>query len=349
MSPHSRTSSKKKSKISLSEFIAGLALLAKILEQAGKLSGRAEVESFVTIAGFLSISLLFFSIVLWLHSSTRRLEKVDLIAERLDKIKEELEQLDRMARYGSTGAMVNRLYGLQDKLNIRPHCQAGGLTFSPLIFDDFPKAVKDFYKLNRGEETELKIKDQHIVDNFLLHLITQLPKGSNWFGISRLQSPAAWGRQTANVAYFEFQNAVEKRTKDREINYFRLLLFDDDAHRESMEPILHQQEISEMHLRYIVGGSSMDDISIIWVPVHDLARADTVKDLDSPIDELAANTNTFQPLCGIKFQTRGGRELDEMTIYSPETIEFKDMRLQFRTRWKNAKALSQAREETTQR
>lgn len=331
----------KKIKIRLSESIAGLALLAKIVEQAGKNSTNPQVQAVTAIAGFLSISLLFFSIVLWLHSSTRRLEKVDQISDRLDKIKAELEQLDRMARYGSTGAMVNRLYGLQDALNLRPHCQAGGMTFSPLLFDDLPKAVKDFYQLNRGEETELKIKDQHIVDNFLLHLINQLPCGSNWFGVSRLQSAEAWGRQTANVAYCDFQSAVEKRTKDREINYYRLLLFEDEAHRADMEPILLQQQTAELHLRYTVGGSSMDDISIIWVPVHDAHKAITLADLDDPIEELSADDpSEFKPLCGIRFQTRGGRELDEMTIYSPQTFEFKDMSLQFRKRWKTAKTLA---------
>lgn len=261
------------------------------------------------------------------------------VTAQLKRIESVVVHLDQTARYGSTGVLVAALLGLQNKMKVREHCHAGGLTISPLLLENLPETASAFYDMLCGRKQELKLSEHHIVDNFLLNLIKALPPGSTWMGITRLQSREAWRSKSTTVAYYDFQRIAERQTKKRELNYFRLWCFDNERHFEHMKEIMNRQLKSGFQIRYTTGGG-LEDISIIWVPTADTADAVTIKEVDNPIDEVEARSDTFQPLCAIKFlPPRGGRELDEMTICSPSTDEFRRLCMEFQDNWRQAKDL----------
>ena len=258
---------------------------------------------------------------------------------QLERIESRLRELDEVARYGSSGVLVAALLGLKDGSKNRVHCHAGGLTISPILFENLPQTATGFYDMFRGTKHEIKLVEQHIVDSFLRNLIATLPGGSCWLGTTRLQSPEAWRRKSANLAYYEFQRTAERRTKKQELNYFRLWCFDNERHFRQTAPIMQRQREAGFQTRFTVG-HDFDDFSIIWIPARDIDKALRVKDVDSPVDEIEAREEVFAPLCAIKFgSVRGGRELDEMTICSPGTDEFKRLCIAFQENWKLGKDL----------
>jgi hypothetical protein len=102
---------------------------------------------------------------------------------------------------------------------------------------------------------------------------------------------------------------------------------------------MRRQQDAGFQVRFTLG-PVLDDISIIWIPTNDTAKAVKIKDVDSPIDEIEARQENFLPLCAIKFEPpRGGRELEEMTICTPRSDEFKRLCPYFQDHWKGAKEL----------
>jgi hypothetical protein len=101
-------------KIQASEILAGLALLVKILEYVGKQIPWGEGRTFEPTAAlfsYLSIALLLASVLLWLHSSNKRLEKVDDIAGQLGEMKKELVRLESaLAEKSKTNVELEELF-----------------------------------------------------------------------------------------------------------------------------------------------------------------------------------------------------------------------------------------------
>ena len=256
----------------------------------------------------------------------------------LDRIEKALARLDQIGRYGSSGALIASLFGLENKLSVRAHCHAGGLTITPILLENLPKTVNDFYDMVRGDSNELKLAEHHLIDNFLRNLITTIPSGATWFGITRLQSREAWARDTATIAYCEFQEMAECRTRNQELNFFRLWGFDDKDHFDRAKDVMRRQEDAGFEVRFIVG-RPLEDISLIWAPVNPTEKLVKIKNPKSPFDEIKAKPNIFQPLCAFKFEPpRGGRELEEMTICTGEE-QFKGLVRYFRDQWTLAEAL----------
>jgi hypothetical protein len=262
----------------------------------------------------------------------------DIVAQ-LRRIEDHLQQMDHVARYGSSGVLVAALLGLQDKGAVGPHYLAGGRTISPILLENLPETANSFYEMFKGRRKEIKLVEHHLVDNFLRNLIKALPPGSNWLGITRLQSRAAWRRRSTHPATFEFQRVAERRTSQQELNYLRLWSFQNDKQLQNMEDLMRRQQEAGLHTRYLVG-AELDDISLIWIPTADSDRATKIKDLNSPIDEFENRDDKFRPLCAIKFGTpRGGKELDEMTICTPDAEAFQFLCQYFQERWREACSL----------
>ena len=267
-------------------------------------------------------------------------EKIQIIAAQLERIRNDLRELDQMARFGSSGLLVAALLGLQDKVKMSAHCHAGGLTISPILLQNLPETASGFYDMLQGIKHELKLTEHHLVDNFLRNLVKALPRGSTWLGITRLQSPEAWHDKTANVAFYEFQRIVEQRTKNQELINYRLWSFDDKKHLLDVDikEIMHGQRDNGLEIRFKT--EPMEDISIIWIPTRETDKPVKIKQVDSPIEEIESKPDKFQRLCAITFKPpRGGRELEEMTIWSPKNDEFTRLCRYFDKNWKEAKVL----------
>jgi hypothetical protein len=259
------------------------------------------------------------------------------VVTQLQRIEETLIHLDNVARYGSSGILVAALLGLDDTAG--PHYLAGGRTIRPILLENLPETANSFYEMFRGRRTQLRLVEHHVVDNFLRNLIKTLPVGSHWLGITRLESREAWLPESAHPATFEFHTVAEQRTERRELSYIRLWGLQSDKQFQNMEEVMRGQQESGLHTRYLIG-QDLDDISLIWIPRKEAKRAADYKDLDNPIDEVNERSE-LRPLCGIRFGApRAGQELEEMTIYTPETDDFKSLERYFQSKWKAAQSLS---------
>jgi hypothetical protein len=345
------THSNRRRKIRSAEFVAGLALAVKVAEGVVKLvpsQGVWHLEPIALILAYLSWALLLVSVLLWLRTSAQQLEKVDEIARQLATANRESALRDRVARYASGGVWVASLLDLRRRFDGHVHCHAGGVTLSHLLLDVFTNAAKEFHDLTSGQQEKLTLREYHVVDSFLLNLMKALPTGSIWLGISRLQSPEAWQRKSSHADFHDFQRLVESRTKARDIAFFRLWCFEDDNHFREMEPILARQAQAKLNLRHITGKSMPEDISIIWVPTSQVTHVNEIKDVNDPIAEIKERTFDFQPLCGINFETRGGRELDEMTLYSPKEGVFRELCINFQNSWQKGNNFIPAEQKDTE-
>jgi hypothetical protein len=118
---------------------------------------------------------------------------------------------------------------------------------------------------------------------------------------------------------------AEQRTGGGELSYLRLWGLQSDRQFQTMEEVMRGQQEAGLHTRYVVG-EDLDDISLIWIPAAGTEWAADLKDEDNPVDELDERRDEFRPLCGIRFGApRAGQELDEMTIFSPDTDDFKQL------------------------
>jgi hypothetical protein len=317
----------------LSAILAMIALLIEVAEFIGEATGfkKAHTEIF-DFASFVSLVLFGVSIVLWLESSQKQLRKVDQIAERLEEIKKEIDNVDRIARYGSGGVWLTRLL----KAGSQVHGQAGGATLADVLLDVYTTAAEDLHRLTTGSKDRVELFEYHVVDKFLLNLMRALPPNSVWLGVTRLQSTEAWSKQSAEASYLGFQELVETRTREKSIAFFRLWSFDGVDGAIRAEPILNLQREAGLQLRVAVA-SDAPDMSLIWIPKsQNLRKSSASVDLEGLFARLIKGEE-FEPVCGIEFKTRNGKELDGMTIYSPDSDAFAALRFRFKQSWDRAR------------
>jgi hypothetical protein len=329
---------------SLGEVLAYAGIITKALqlgiENFASSATQNELHGLLNILHYLSVGLFMATAVVWLRSSDRKLKKVDDVAEKLVDITKDLNHLQLIARYGHSGTLIANLVGLGGRLNNLVHCQVGGLTISPLLLEQIPRSARDFYQLGKGEQDQLTLREIHIVDSFVLNLIKELPRGSVWLGVTQLQSPEAWKQQTANAAFHEFQEEVVRRTSNGEIIFYRLWCFDDEGHMDQMKEVLKQHGNAGIRTRYLVGDEVPPDMSLTWVPRTAIGSgvASNPGNRDNPIEII--KSDHLAPLCGVRFRTRGSRELDEMTLIAPESDAFKQLRHDFSQCWLKASNVS---------
>lgn len=317
---------------SVAEFLVISAVLIKVYQYfAAPLRGEFERN-----LNLFSIALLFVSIFVMLRQVGQRLGSVDAVSKQVGAIADELERRDRAGRYGLGAASVASLLDLARRQGNYAHSQSGGRILSHLLLEVFTDAAHDLSRLAKGEKTSVELVEYHLVDRFVHELIDSLPTGSAWIGLSRLQNVDAWEQQTSHAHFHEFQKAVERRCKNEEINYLRLWCFDSDSDRQGMAAILERQKKAGLVQRWIVEEGATDDFSLIWAPKRALSIRTEICDPEAPMDAWDSSESELVPLCGIRFKTRGGRELEGMTIYSPDTEDFRHMQVAWERRWVQA-------------
>ena len=88
-------------KADISEKLAVFALVIKVGQFLGEsLHYKTKFPAAFEGASFISVFLFGVSLVLWLHSSRKKLDRLDDIAARVDGIKGDVDKFDTIARYG---------------------------------------------------------------------------------------------------------------------------------------------------------------------------------------------------------------------------------------------------------
>jgi hypothetical protein len=317
--------------VSLSEGSVLLGLVIKVVQTVGEQVGlKDHFPAFFNNASSISLVLFGLSLVLWLNSSRKGLEKVEALAQRVEDIKRELDDVDHIARYGRGPVHLAGLLRSRDFV----HGQAGGETLSEVFLHTYAVIAEDLYELTRGTKDRVEFVEYHIVDKFLLNLMRSLPVGSVWLGTTKLHDREAWEKGHAEPSYFQFQELVEQRTRRSEVNYFRLWCFDKADRRADVMATVKSQSDAGLCQRTCVNGV-IPDMSVIWVPEN--TSASTRKPTCTPESfAQAIEKDEYLPLCAIEFRARGGKELDAMTLHSPKSDDFTRMRKQFMEAWQSA-------------
>jgi hypothetical protein len=257
----------------------GLLKLAQIVGESYGLS--PEVKNFLSGA---SVFLLFASVFVWLRTSRKRLEKVESIAEDLKAVQNSVGQLDSIAlavrtleaefksidtiaRYGAGGTHLAKL------LRTEHHVfgVTGGKTLSDVVLDLYSRAAQDLHGFTTATDSQHKVelREYHVVDKFLFRLINDLPKGTVWLGVTRLQSSDAWTEGLAERSYFDFDYVARKRTSAKTMRYLRLWCFDDVQRQTAAQDIMLHQADSGIEIKAL-HSHKLKDMSLIWVPKEEL-------------------------------------------------------------------------------
>lgn len=261
----------------------------------------------------------------------------DRIVASISQIENRMAKAEQLAIIAASGEFLATLLAQGDGASLRAHFHAGGLTLSPLLYGVLPQTAKDFHELLLGEKRDrLTLTEHHLVDTFLKNLVEALPVGSLWLGITRLQNVAGWKDKSATAAYISFQTTAAARTRKEELHYCRLWGFNSQRHFQHALRVMRQQVREKFCIRYKVQ-SGLKDISIIWVPAPNSkpAKGDKGDALLAEILE-TGKSDYYVKLCAIEFVERGGRELDEMTIYSPRAPNFDDLFDTFKKNWRDS-------------
>jgi hypothetical protein len=281
------------------------------------------------------ILLFLISLVSWLETSNKGLEKLDRMGSELGELAEEARRMDLVARYGSGGVLLARLLNPQGVDRTKyPHCRAGGETLSHLLLNTYTQAAQEFHRLRTGDATEVKLTEVSIINLFLKNLWESLPRGSVWLGTSRLQDSGAWEEGSAEPSYYEFEGAVERRINNEGLTYLRVLCFENDERYARMAHIATRQVNMGLHLRSYVTQNMPNDMSLIWVPA---TKVTPRFDFEDPIGFLEKRRENFEPLCGRRFGIRADREVYTMDLVGPNTQEFVDLKIAFRQCWAEAR------------
>lgn len=322
-------------RFNLGEASIVLGLAIKVVQIIGEqLDLKSHFPVFFNNASALSLLLFGLSLVLWLNTSRKGLEKVEALAQRVEDIKKELDDVDHIARYGRGPVHLASLLRSQNFL----HGQAGGETLSEVFLHTYAVIAEDLYALTRGTKDRVEFVEYHLVDKFLLNLMRTLPTGSIWLGTTRLHDRDAWEKGHAEPSYFQFQELVEQRTRSKDIHYFRLWCFESLASKAGVMSTVRSQSDAGLCQRTCVDGT-VPDMSIIWVPVSGTARKQQPVCTPEFFSHAIAN-NEYSPLCAIEFRARGGKELDAMTLHAPVSDDFMRMRKVFLQKWSLAEAVA---------
>jgi hypothetical protein len=184
-----------------SEYVAFTGLIIKVLQTAGEMAGQKErFPWFFEVASELSLFLFGLSLVLWLHSSRKQLERLAEVSKRVERLEGKFDDLDLAARYGAGPAyLVNLLRAPKFA-----HGHAGGETICDVLLRVCLTAAEGLHRLTQGNSEAVTFEDYHLVDKFLMNLMKCLPEGSVWLGVTRLQSVDAWQESTAESSYYRF-------------------------------------------------------------------------------------------------------------------------------------------------
>ena len=325
----------KSQKFNLSEASVILGLVIKVVQTIGEQLGlKNQFPVFFNNASALSMLLFGLSLVLWLNTSRKGLEKVELLAQRVEDIKKELDDVDHIARYGRGPVHLAGLLRSDGFL----HGQAGGETLAEVFLHTYAVIAEDLYALTRGTKDRVEFVEYHLVDKFLLNLMRTLPVGSVWLGTTRLHDRDAWEKGHAEPSYFQFQELVEQRTRSKDIHYFRLWCFESLTSKADVMATVRAQSDAGLCQRTCVD-ASVPDMSIIWVPVSGTQPRQQPACTPDFFSQAIAN-NEYSPLCAIEFRARGGKELDAMTLHAPVSDDFMRMRKVFMQKWGTAEPVA---------
>jgi len=176
----------------------------------------------------------------------------------------------------------------------------------------------------RESNRAVQINERFVINDFLKGVVDSLPPRSYWLGVTHLT--AAWGSES-DPGFHDLVDAMNSRAKDGELTVLRIYCAESEDFVQTIRSQLDEAVACGIQIRILTGKGKRfpPDLSLLWV------EANHQVDLRSkPANALTKNATA---VCGMEFNTRQGRSLDALSIYSPCSDEFGFLRTHFDGSW----------------
>lgn len=204
------------------------------------------------------------------------------------------------------------------------------------------QSLRDYLPLLEGQinrfaasATELVVEDRSPVDELTYRLVRDIPAGSVWLGITRLDNAGAW--QSSEPAISRFVAETRRRLTNDEIFVWRLFHFATDDAFGGMRQVLEDEASRGVNVGFQIRGEPPPDISLVWTPTGDgevSSREARPLDFDRLLS--GADVPCLTRLCAIHFSTAAGILLTRAVVYAGESEMFQSLLLQFAKSWSSA-------------
>jgi hypothetical protein len=300
-----------------------------------KLAGHYFVEICLAVSGFLGILGKFTT--LGIQSSLAITIFLCSIIYSIFRIRESIEKIDELS------ASVNSLL-LEHSPNFpeqylrlvfkgveesrEPHIRAGH-DLATEVYKYAGALVSELRKHHESKD-RVQIVERFVINDFLKGVVNSLPKESYWLGITQLTS--AWASEP-DPGFRDLADAMNGRAAKGELSVLRIYCVESSHSFSSLEPHLREAAKSGIKIRIWSKPERMPpDLSLVWGPLD-------TKGLDLSIKPADALSQRAPAICGMEFETRQGRSLDTLMIWSPtsNSNEYRRLKFAFDDAWSEAK------------
>jgi hypothetical protein len=255
------------------------------------------------------------------------------LAGKIDELTEVANQLktsEYAARYGSVGASLASLL-VGGGRNVQSYAAARAI--QPLALDLLPRLAHD---ISRADASNITINGYSLIDKFTYEIMTAIPNGGAWLGVTHLAAEDAWKRETATPDFYNWDKTFRERARRKDISVFRLYCYEDRDRYELMRDEIEEARRDGIVIKVFLpsGDFIPSDMSLLWIPTRQIASAAAVDPRD-PITALN-NSSDVTPLCALEFRTRGGKYLDQTTILAQNDPHYDSLSFEFTRAWKEA-------------
>jgi hypothetical protein len=218
------------------------------------------------------------------------------------------------------------------------HIRAGEKLLRDHVVEFIPSFVRRLRDLQTTRAT-FELREPYFINDVLSNLKDSLPLGCVWFGVTHLAE--GWLEDKADPGYYGFADGMRRRSKNGELQVFRIYCLGAGALSEEMQDHLSREAAAGISVRVLTQSKDCpEDLSLIWSPPGE-KLVQQLTSADNPIEIL--RKNRVSAICGMKFVTRQGRSLDALEISAPECDDFQPLEQQFVKSWAKATPFTPAK------
>lgn len=290
-----------------------------------KLTGRYFVEIGLAVSGFLAILGKFttlgiqgsLAITIFLCSIIYSIFRIRTSIEKIDELSASINSLllEHSLNYPE---QYLRLVFKGVEQSREPHIRAGHDLATEVY--KYAAALVSELKKHHESKDRVQIVERFVINDFLKGVVNSLPEKSYWLGITQLT--AAWASEP-DPGFRDLIDAMNGRAAKGELSVLRIYCVESSQSLTSLQPHLREAANSGIKIRILPKQERMPpDLSLVWGPL------DTER-LDLSIKPADALSKCAPAICGMEFETRQGRSLDTLMIWSPTSNSNDYRRLKF--------------------
>jgi hypothetical protein len=208
-----------------------------------------------------------------------------------------------------------------------PHLYAGHELASN-VYDYARSLVSELKRHRERQAKTVEISEKYVINDLIASVASALPKDSYWLGITHLTT--GWDSES-DPGFHELVKTMNARSKSGELTVLRLYCTESLKELVPIQSHLDSAVSAGILIRILAGRQRPTDMSLLWGPIPDSVN---LANKSAPASELDKGS----AICGMRFETRGGRSLTTLTLVSPDSNDFRVLRLEFDQYWQRGTA-----------